>query len=506
MPNQSSRSRHIFVLALALLVWTALFGLRLLSGVTYKTLAWMMISALLFWPLVFTRWSLWVGAALLAVVGAVDIVYNYHFHSFADAFLMATVFRTEPVEVADYFRTLPVQPLVTSALWLVFCVVAGWFLGRTIPGIVRRSRVLRWSWIPSVAGFLALGTLGIAGNEDQQIFVQDKMLSIYPAHFLLAVTQQRALNDAAMYQPVLPEIPPGTRINTVVAILGESASAARWSLLGYKPNKTNRALTDVQGVAVIPVLAQGLATVQGLPFMLTGRSNEDSILHRAPSFLDLAKRAGYKIFVFDNSRSLGEGDFFGRVLRRSSHVYRKIGKGEPGDVLTAPLQAALKDPSPFKLIVLHTFGSHEPVEGRYPADFSPFDDHYDNSIAYTSQMLKQWIGLLDSHGGSGFLAYTSDHGLVLPPCSAEYVHGRSLSSLEVPFLAWSNAAALKQVPELHPTRIKGSHSNVIFFESLVRAVGYGASLGQTGWPSSLQPQFENMSWPQLRSLNACSLT
>ncbi|OJU89710.1 MAG: hypothetical protein BGO13_10620 [Burkholderiales bacterium 66-5] len=487
--------------------WALLFSPRLLPGITWKSLAWVLISAFLFWPLVFQRWSLWLGVAVLAVVGMLDIFYVHYFGALTDEFFLATVFRTNGDEATDFFKALPMQPLAAALCWLVFCALVGWFLERTAPQALASHGLLRWSWTAPALVWAFLTVAYATGDVLRRFEIQDKTVNVYPLHLAWAASRQQSITDAVLYVPHFPAaVSAGEKIGTVVVVLGESATAQRWSLLGYSQEATNAPLSDVAGLEVAQVWARGFMTATALPFVLTGRSVQDSIAHQSPSFLDAAKHAGYKVFVFNNSRASGNGDFFDRVLRRSSDVYQKVGNGTFDGVLTSSLQGALRDPAPLKLIVLHTFGSHEIVADRYPAEYARFTDPYDNSIAYTSALLKQWIALLDgSTRQSALLLYTSDHGLSMPPCSAGYVHGRSLSSLDVPFLAWGNTAVQARMPRLLQIDPQAAYSNALVAEVAIRAVGYGELLEQPDWPSSLNPTFEGHTWQALRQLDACTL-
>lgn len=494
-----------FLLFLA--AWVLLFSPRLLPGITWKTLAWVFISAFLFWPLVFSRWSLRAGVLIFALAGVLDIFYVHYFGTLADEFFLATALRTNAAETGDFLKTLPTSSVLLALSWLAACTYIGWLLGKNRRSVLRRHVLLRWSWLAPTAAWVLLVALYATGDVVRRFEIQDKTVNVYPLHLAWAALKQHSITDAVLYAPILPEAAPQPeKMHTVVVVLGESASARRWSLLGYRANLTNQALDHVSGVKVAQVWARGFMTATALPFVLTGRSVEDSINSQSPSFLDLAWRAGYKVFVYNNSRASGNGDFFDRVLRRSSDVYQKVGNGALDGDLTAPLQHALADPAALKLIVLHTFGSHEIVSDRYPAEYAKFADPYDNSIAYTSALLRQWISMLDaSTDQSALLLYTSDHGLSMPPCSTGYAHGRSLSSLEVPFLAWGNPAAYGQMPALFASMPGGEHSNALLAESAIRAVGYGTLLQQPDWPSSLDPSFEGHSWAALRKLNACTL-
>lgn len=74
--------------------------------------------------------------------------------------------------------------------------------------------------------------------------------------------------------------------------------------------------------------------------------------------------------------------------------------------------------------------------------------------------------------GPAVLLYASNHGIAMPPCSSDYVHGRSLSALEVPYLACDNAAT------------QAVRSNALVAETAVRAVGYGELLRQLSGPAA----------------------
>lgn len=502
------KTRPLWHFGLLLAAWLLLFSPRLLPGVGAKTLAWVAISAFLFWPLVLRRWTLWLGVAAVALVGMLDIFYSYYFHTLADEFFLATVLRTNTDEVSDFTKTLPAGPIAASLAWLALCAAIGSLLHRGVPAALSRWPLLRWSWLPAAAVWLLLALGYASGSGARQFEVQDKSRNVYPLHLAWAAVKQHALSDAVLYQPRLPQYPPAAaaQIGTIVAVLGESASAQRWSLLGYTTHATNAPLDGLPGSMAAEVLAKDFMTAGALPFVLTGFSVNDSIARQSPSFLDIAKRAGYKVFVFDNSRTSGNGDFFARVLRRSSDTYQKIGNGGDYDgVLTPWLEQALHDPAAHKLIVLHTFGSHELVDGRYPPDYAKFPDPYDNSILYTSTLLKEWTAMLEKAAGTGsaMLVYTSDHGLAMPPCSDDYIHRRSLTGLEVPYFAWGNASARAQSPQLFT--LHGEHGNAILGENTVRALGYGQMSEQGQWPDSAHPTFEGHAWQELHRLDACTL-
>lgn len=454
----------------------------------------------------FRRWSRWSLVAAIMLIGVLDIFYVYHFRALVDEFFVATISRTNTEETAEFLESLSLLPVIESVAWLFYCGFLGVFLDRETSRVLKNFSVLRWSWIPGVLIWVGLVFAYMYGSGATRFEIKDKVRNIYPLHAAWAVVTYGTLNDAVMYTPVLPAIAlDGKQAETIVVVLGESASAQRWSALGYARSATNEPLRNLSNSFVAKVLAQDFQTAGALPFVLTGYSMADSIAKKSPSFLDLAKRAGYKVFVYNNSRSLGNGDFFEQVLRRSSDVYEKMGNGGSYDeILTPSIRRALRDSAPRKLVVLHTFGSHEIVANRYPKSYERFTDDYDNSIYYTSVLLREWINLLQQFAsGSALLLYTSDHGLGMPPCSTEYIHRRGLSSLEVPFFLWSNDIGHFEFPEIFSRN--GQYGNSILGEMVTRLVGYRKLTEEGEWPGSDHPKFEGHTWQELSRMNACTL-
>lgn len=496
-----------FWIVLIGILWGLLFAPRILPGVTIKSLAWMAISAFLFLPLFFRRKIFDVGVLILALVGVMDIFHYYYFGDLVDEYFTATVFRTNKEEMGDFLISLPWPPLIASVLWMLV-VACLWFFLRRMIFLEKESRkILIYGSLIALAVWAVISMMYVFADQEKKTGIELKVSNIYPMHLVWAVVKQRRLSDAVLYEPVLPALSPiSKRVKTIVVVIGESASAQRWSLLGYSGADTNTGLRGVPGLRVVKTLARGVGTVAALPFVLTGLSVEESIARRAPSFLDLAKKAGYKVFVLDNSRSFGGGDFFGQVLRRSTTSYKKVGNGNFDDVLTSGLIQAVKDPALYKLIVLHTFGSHEIVTDRYPKDYEKFDNPYDNSILYTGDLLAHWINLLQTDGGEETLfLYTSDHGLSMPPCTADYIHGRSMSSLEVPFVLWASRGVQEKFSDTMMHGDLEGLSNAILGEKVVEALGYGELLKSQQWSGSRNATFDGHDWSHLGKMNACTL-
>lgn len=511
----SSRLRN----SLALAAWLLFFLPSVLAEPAAKTIGQTLLAALCFSPLLMLRPLQVLTLLLLTLLGAGNLLHISFFGSLIDEFFLATALRTTSAETAEFLPTVPVSAWVGVTLWILACGLAGRYLWRTLPIVRQESRWLRRVWQAAGGFWLLVLIYTLVQQLNTNTFIR-KTKSLYPLHVVRAVLRQQEIADGLFQPPALPDIPADSQaqVDTVVVILGESATSQRWSLLGYQGAETNAPLTALAGVNTTAVLAQGSNTAAALPYVLTGMSALDGTTRQAPSFIDLAQQAGYKTFAFSNSRFFSaQEDFFSYVLRRASTVYKKVGNGDFDEVLTDSLASALVDPAPKKLIVLHTYGSHIRPESRYPARSQVFADSYDNSIHYSSELLAQWIDLVEraNPDRSALLLYTSDHGVTMPPCADGYRSGTALSSYEVPMLVWANPAtharhtqvlpAFAQVPQEDGHAPPAEHSNALLAETAIRAVGYGALLAQPTWPSSANPGLKGVPWQALRQRNACTL-
>lgn len=512
----SIRAKTWFVIA----AWVLFFTPSLLPGIDPKSVGQLLLAALCFSPLLLLRPVQPLILGGLAMVGCLNIVHASYFGALADEFFFATVLRTTAQESAEFLPTVPLNAWLGCIAWLFACTVAGRYLWRNLPELYGQSRLLRRLWQGAAVFWVAVLLYTLVQQLNVHTFIR-KTKSLYPLHLARAAMRQNDITEGLFQPPRLPATAAdtATQVDTIVVILGESATAQRWSLLGYQGAETNAPLAALPGKAATTVLAQGWNTAAALPYVLTGMSALESTERHAPSFIDLARHAGYKTFAFSNSRFFSaQEDFFSYALRRSSTVYQKVGNGDFDEVLTESLHNALADPAPRKLIVLHTYGSHIRPESRYPSDHEVFGDSYDNSIHYSSALLAQWIGLIDvasSDDRSALLLYTSDHGVLMPPCANGYRSGAGLSSFEVPMLVWANTATRVQHPQVLPDFARppqadgqaeaAEHTNALLAETAMRAVGYGALLAQPDWPSSANPGLDGRPWAELRQRDACTL-
>ena len=491
-----------------LVVWILLFAPPFLIRTTGKELGYTLLAALFFFPLALYRKTLALCAPLLIFVGAANIFHAQFLGNMIDEFSIATMLRTETHEAREFLDVINARMVWIVLLWLFVSSASSYYLWRNCRFQSERFPV--WNKRVLIGGGLLWASF-FAFGVTQRFGVNDyvhKLRHIYPMHMAKAAVRYQELTQEVFYKPVLPVKPDSVLTKTLVLVIGESSSSHRWSLLGYKDEDTNQPLKSIAGLHARAVLANGFTTAQALPFILTGQSSPDSQKNTSPSFLDLAQHAGYKTFVFSNSRFNDKSeDMYSQILRRSADVYAKVGNGEHDEVMTSWLAQSLADQAAYKLIVLHTYGSHPDISKRYPHATYQGPDSYNNSIRYTSDLLAQWIGMVDQVSDvPSALLYVSDHGLGTPPCVETTRHGNGQSALEVPFLYWSNAGLQKSQAEkiLEFSDIVIERSTTLAPEMLVSLQGYDVKTAMPHLQSSRILQLDGKPYAELYQKDACA--
>lgn len=223
-----------------------------------------------------------------------------------------------------------------------------------------------------------------------------------------------------------------------IVVIGESSRKRNWNLYGYK-RATNPFLVKTPNLIVFSqAISPATTTSRSIPLSFTLPTTEEfSLLRRTSSFLSAFKEVGFKTYWLSNQgthRSAVGSQI--TLLMNEADVVRTTNYGFWNTVLDETLipelDAALRDPAPRKLIVLHTLGSHTNYRQRYPVpwssrsfsvalreahtnpDFNEADSEtindYDKTIMYTDYLLHEIIERHAKTDQYGAVVYLSDHG------------------------------------------------------------------------------------------------
>lgn len=253
----------------------------------------------------------------------------------------------------------------------------------------------------------------------------------------------------------------------VVMVLGESSRADRWRLNGYARDTNPLLAQEPNLISLTDMITPVSATRLSVPVILSRKPATQSLRagFSESSFISAYREAGFKTFWLSNQMSFGEFDTPVSVFAKEADVTRFFNLGgftnRSGfdDVLLAPLQGAINDPAPKKLIVLHTLGNHWNYSHRYPQAFDRWkpslfgidkpaytslklkpeiNNSYDNSVLYADWLLSQVIGLLKNGPALASMMYVADHGQTLYDGSCKLAfHGHNTQfEFHVPALVW----------------------------------------------------------------------
>lgn len=255
------------------------------------------------------------------------------------------------------------------------------------------------------------------------------------------------------------------RKSLTVLVVGESARAANFGILGY-PRDTTPELGKEDGlVAFSQVTSCGTETAVSVPCMFSNMGREHYDVAQAKNqegLLDVLKRAGLAVIWRDNqSGCKGTCD---RVILQDvskSKDPQLCANHECRDeILLQDLQPLIDHLDKDTVLVLHQMGSHGPEYfKRYPRAFERFTpvchsnaletcsresivNAYDNTIAYTDHVLASLIDILRRNGEKvdSAMIYLADHGESLGEYNL-YLHGTPYllapeEQKHVPMITW----------------------------------------------------------------------
>jgi len=440
-------------------------------------MAWLLLSGLVA-VLAFSAWSrfmkpLWMALIVLAVVVQ---YYAGIYHVAMDPGMVANVLHTDAAEA----RELLGWQLLMQLLLIAGPMIA--WLWR-VPIMRRSIRANAWRnaallALALVAAGACVGTTSnklapLMRNHDQLRYFMNPLAALWSAGVAVARPLRRRPMPLAL-------ITPGTTLGAghatdarpplFLLVVGETARADHFALNGY-PRDTTPGLARHRVLSWRNVTSCGTSTLASLPCMFSPltRSEFEARTRDTENLLDVLQAAGLAVLWLDNQSGGCKG-----VCARVPHVQVNDPVAHPtlceaGDCVDEVLLAGIDErltslPPEHRahgvVLVLHQMGSHGPAYARrsppaakryapecrstVPGDCSHPEliNAYDNSIAYTDQVLTRAIDWLQtrSNAFATGLLYVSDHGESLGEYGL-YLHGAPWriapsAQKQVPMVAW----------------------------------------------------------------------
>jgi lipid A ethanolaminephosphotransferase len=417
----------------------------------------------------------WTVRPLLTVVVLVSVAAAYYMRTFAvlmDPSMIQNVLKTDTHEARELVSWSLVGSIV---LWSAIPVAFIWWV-RIERRPWLRSAVIR---LGSVAGALLIAVLSILlVSRDITSMMRNQREMRYlitPGNLLygLAASGAHGVRDVRTAREpvgtdarVLHLAMATQKPRVFVLIVGETARAANFSLLGYS-RETTPELARLNVTAFTDVTSCGTSTEVSVPCMFSPFGREDYDERRiknSEGLLNVLAHAGFAVKWLDNQSGC-KG-----VCQGPGIDYQKLdAKNAPelcsGDecydeILVRQLKAQLADIHGNTVIVLHMMGNHGPAYfRRYPAAYRRFTpdcataelrkcsreevvNAYDNAILYTDHVLAGVVNALGKESASldTAMLYVSDHGESLGE-KGMYLHGLPYAiapstQTHVPMIVW----------------------------------------------------------------------
>ena len=378
---------------------------------------------------------------LLFLISASVAYFMSQYGVLIDAGMLRNFAETNVTEVRDLLS-------LKLLAYIVFLgVVPSWILWKVPVDYRRWHRELFSKVIVSFASVAVIGGVALANYQGLSSFFRNHhelRLMLVPSNYIGASAGYLREQVASAQQPfvkigedaqrdVASQNHP--RKSLTVLVVGESARAENFGILGYDRDTTPTLDKEAGLIAFTDVHSCGTETAVSVPCMFSnmGRKNYDaSKAKNEEGLLDVLKRAGIDVIWRDNQS--GCKDTCNRVTVQNVSNLKDptlCANSECRDeILLQGLQGFIDHLDKDTVLVLHQMGSHGPEYfKRYPKEYEHFTpvcesnalnncsresivNGYDNTLVYTDHVLSSLIDVLRSNQDKVDTAmlYLSDHG------------------------------------------------------------------------------------------------
>ncbi|MCT8945638.1 phosphoethanolamine transferase [Pseudomonas iridis] len=378
---------------------------------------------------------------LLFLISASVAYFMSQYGVLIDAGMLRNFAETNVTEVRDLLS-------LKLLAYIVFLgVVPSWILWKVPVDYRRWHRELFSKVIVSFASVAVIGGVALANYQGLSSLFRNHhelRLMLVPSNYIGASAGYLREQVASAQQPfvkigedaqrdVASQNHP--RKSLTVLVVGESARAENFGILGYDRDTTPTLDKEAGLIAFTDVHSCGTETAVSVPCMFSnmGRKNYDaSKAKNEEGLLDVLKRAGIDVIWRDNQS--GCKDTCNRVTVQNVSNLKDptlCANSECRDeILLQGLQGFIDHLDKDTVLVLHQMGSHGPEYfKRYPKEYEHFTpvcesnalnncsresivNGYDNTLVYTDHVLSSLIDVLRSNQDKVDTAmlYLSDHG------------------------------------------------------------------------------------------------
>ena len=330
---------------------------------------------------------------------------------------------------------------------LLLGVLPSWLLWKTPINYRRWHRELLSKVLVVFASAAVIGGVALVNYQGLSSLFRNHhelRLMVVPSNYIGASAGFLREQVASAHQPFVklgedarrnPAWQTHGRKSLTVLVVGESARAENFGILGYSRDTTPTLSKEDGLIAFTDVHSCGTETAVSVPCMFSNMGRKDYNASKAKNeegLLDVLKHAGIDVIWRDNQSGC-KGTCDRVTLQDVSNLKDPAlcANSECRDeILLQGLQHFIDTLDKDTVLVLHQMGSHGPEYfKRYPKEFERFTpvcesnalnncsresivNGYDNTLVYTDHVLSTLIDLLRSNQDKVDTAmlYLSDHG------------------------------------------------------------------------------------------------
>jgi lipid A ethanolaminephosphotransferase len=370
-----------------------------------------------------------------------------------DTGMLRNFAQTNATEVRDLLS------LKLLAYVVLLGVLPSWLLWKTPVNYRRWHRELLSKALVTVASVAVIGGVALVNYQGLSSLFRNHhelRLMVVPSNYIGASFGYLREQVVSARQPFL-KIGEDAQLNAswqahgrkslTVLVVGESARAENFGILGYSRDTTPKLNKEAGLIAYTDVHSCGTETAVSVPCMFSEMTRKDYDASKAKNeegLLDVLKRAGLDVIWRDNQSGC-KGTCDRVTLDDVSNLKDPVLCADSecrDEILLQGLQHFIDNLNKDTVLVLHQMGSHGPEYfKRYPKEFERFTpvcesnalnncsrdsivNGYDNTLVYTDHVLSTLIDLLRKNQGKVDTAmlYLSDHGESLGEYNL-YLHG-----------------------------------------------------------------------------------
>lgn len=214
--------------------------------------------------------------------------------------------------------------------------------------------------------------------------------------------------------------------HTIFIVIGESATRNYMSSFTEMSDNTTPWLSENKNNSNFIIFQNAYSCEYSTGPTLSHALTESSYYNNKPfyesiSFIDIAKKAGYKTYWFSNQGIIGAADTPITLVAETAEYKKWVSQDNTANSqYDEELINYLKyvNPNENNLVVLHIMGSHIDYNNRYPTKFQKWTDpgetgrlaDYKNSLLYTDNILQKIFEYGKTKLNLDAMIYFSDHG------------------------------------------------------------------------------------------------